>query len=64
MLAITAQVRDELIARGLNRARITLAPNAVNPDEFVPLPADAEYARNIGIELDRPIIGFAGVSCL
>ena len=60
VLAITAQVRDELIARGVDRARITLAPNAVNPTEFVPLPADAEYARNIGIELDRPIIGFAG----
>ncbi|PCC41528.1 glycosyltransferase [Brevibacterium aurantiacum] len=60
VLAITGQVRDELIKRGVASARITLAPNAVNPDEFVPLPKDLEYARNLGITLDRPVIGFAG----
>ncbi|WP_422115729.1 glycosyltransferase [Brachybacterium sp. UNK5269] len=60
VLAITVQVRDELIARGVEGPRITLAPNAVNDKEFVPLPADVEYARSIGVELDRPVIGFAG----
>lgn len=60
VLAITAQVRDELIARGVASKRITLAPNAVNADEFAPLPADLNYAQSIEIELDRPVIGFAG----
>lgn len=60
VLAITAQVRDELVARGVDRERITLVPNAVNAQEFVPLPADKEYARSIGVTLDRPVIGFAG----
>src|SRR5699024_3497143 len=35
VLAITAQVRDELIARGADPERVTLAPNAVNVHEFV-----------------------------
>ncbi|WP_339393931.1 glycosyltransferase [Brevibacterium metallidurans] len=60
VLAITAQVRDELIARGVAPERITLAPNAVNSDEFLPLPADKDYAQSLGITLDRPVIGFAG----
>lgn len=60
VLAITPQVRDELIARGVASKRITLAPNAVNANEFVPLPPDLNYAQNIGIELDRPVVGFAG----
>src|SRR5699024_8244565 len=60
VLAITAQVRDELIARGADPERVTLAPNAVNVHEFVPLPADDAYARSIGVSLDRPVIGFAG----
>lgn len=60
VLAITAQVRDVLIERGVDPHRITLVPNAVNAQEFVPLPADTEYARSIGVTLDRPVIGFAG----
>lgn len=60
VLAITAQVRDELIARGVHAARIQLAPNAVNEKEFVPLPVDKAYARGVGVTLDRPVIGFAG----
>lgn len=60
VLAITAQVRDELVARGVPAERIELAPNAVNEQEFVPLPLDRQYAQRMGIALDRPIIGFAG----
>lgn len=60
VLAITSQVRDELVARGADRDKITLLPNAVNPNEFMPLPPDLEYARSVGVELDRPVIGFAG----
>ncbi|MGW9005116.1 glycosyltransferase [Brevibacterium casei] len=60
VLAITTQVRDELISRGVAPERITLARNAVNADEFVPLPPDRDFARSIGVTLDRPVIGFAG----
>ena len=60
VLAITTQVRDELVSRGVPAGNISLAPNAVNELEFVPLPPDQEYAASIGVSLDRPVIGFAG----
>lgn len=60
VLVITEQVRAELIARGVDGARISLLPNAVNEAEFVPLPPDHAYAQSVGITLDRPVIGFAG----
>lgn len=60
VLAITAQVRDELIKRGVPATRISIAANAVDTTEFVPLPKDLDYARNVGISLDRPVLGFAG----
>lgn len=60
VLAITSQVRDELITRGVPGENISLAPNAVNEREFVPLPRDKAYATSIGVSGDRPVIGFAG----
>ncbi|MEE1650733.1 glycosyltransferase [Brachybacterium sp. J144] len=60
VLAITRQVQEDLIARGIPAERITVAPNAVDTDEFVPLPRDARYAEAKGIRTDVPVIGFAG----
>ncbi len=60
MLAITAQTRDELVRRGVDPERITLAPNAVDPHEFLPLPKDEAYAARHKIRTDVPVIGFAG----
>lgn len=60
VLAITEELRDELIARGVAPERIRLAPNAVDPDEFLPLPKDEEYAATLQLPLDHPVIGFAG----
>ena len=60
VLAITRQVRDELLSRGIPAAKITVAPNAVDTDEFVPLPTDVSYAAARKIRTDVPVIGFAG----
>ena len=60
MLAITSQTRDELVRRGVSPERITVAPNAVTPGEFLPLPRDTEYAATLGVRTDVPVIGFAG----
>ncbi|WP_385906856.1 glycosyltransferase [Terrabacter sp. GCM10028922] len=60
VLAITEQTRDELVRRGVDPARITVAPNAVDPREFLPLPKDAAYAAQCGLRTDVPVIGFAG----
>ncbi|KQU68202.1 hypothetical protein ASC58_11590 [Phycicoccus sp. Root101] len=60
VLAITGQTRDELVRRGVPAERITVAPNAVTPSEFLPLPRDTGYAATLGVRTDVPVIGFAG----
>ena len=60
VLAITEETRQELIHRGVPADKITLAPNAVDPGVFVPLPKDEAYARQHRVRTDVPVIGFAG----
>ena len=60
ILAITRQVQEDLISRGIPAEKITVAPNAVDTDEFVPLPKDVRYAESKRIRTDVPVIGFAG----
>ena len=60
VLAITQEVADELVRRGVSENKITLLPNGVNTDEFLPLPRDTGYAAKRGIRTDVPVIGFAG----
>ena len=60
VLAITDQTRAELVRRGVPAERITVAPNAVTPREFLPLPKDTAYAATLGVRTDVPVIGFAG----
>lgn len=60
VLAITRQVQEDLISRGIPAEKITVAPNAVDTDEFVPLPKDVRYAESKRIRTDVPVIGFAG----
>ncbi|MGO1257379.1 MAG: glycosyltransferase [Brachybacterium sp.] len=60
VLAITRQVKDDLVARGIPGAKISIAPNAVDVDEFAPLPKDVVFAAAQKIRTDVPVIGFAG----
>lgn len=60
VLAITSQVEQELIARGVEPENITVAPNSVDPEVFVPLPKDKGYAQSKKISTDVPVLGFAG----
>lgn len=60
VFAITNQVKQELIARGVEESRISLAPNAVDPQKFHPMAPTVEMAAALGIEPNSPVIGFAG----
>lgn len=60
VLAITSEVAEVLERRGVDRARIIIAPNAVDPTMFLPLPRDAAFAVSRKIRTDAPVIGFAG----
>jgi len=59
VLAITAGVRDLLIAGGVEAQRVTLLPNAVDPDLFVPRERDPDLAAAVGLR-DEVVIGFVG----
>lgn len=60
VLAITAEVAEVLKERGVDAERIVLAPNAVDPNVFLPLPKDVAFADQRKIRTDVPVIGFAG----
>lgn len=60
VLAITQEVREELIRRGVPADRISLLPNGVDTGAFLPLPRDEVYAKRHKIRTDVPVIGFAG----
>lgn len=60
VLAITSQVRDELVRRGSSAERITLLPNAADPFEFVPLPPDSAIIKRLGKGPEDIFVGYAG----
>lgn len=60
VLAITPQVADVLVARGVDPSRIHLMPNAVDVGAVLPLPRDTSYPRASAVRRDVPVIGFAG----
>lgn len=60
VLAITPQIKDELISRGVESQVITVAPNSVDPEVFVPIPKDRDFAKSKEISVEVPVIGFAG----
>lgn len=60
VFAITEQVLEELVRRGVPKSKISVLPNAVNPRKFMPIPADQYFAKDKGIALSTPIIGFVG----
>ncbi|MGO0577030.1 glycosyltransferase [Ornithinimicrobium panacihumi] len=64
VLAITQEVADELIRRGVARDQISLLPNGVDTEQFTPLYPDERMRRRFAShssgEPDLPTIGFAG----
>lgn len=60
VLAITEQVADVLISRGVDPSKITVAPNAVETERFLPFLKDEAYAAKKAIDSSVPVIGFAG----
>ncbi|PYI68807.1 glycosyl transferase family 1 [Arthrobacter livingstonensis] len=60
VLAITEQVRQELIVRGVGSDKITLLPNAVDTDVFTPMPESPTLRGKLGISDTATILGYAG----
>ena len=60
VFAITEQVRDELIRRGVEPERIRLLPNGVDTDRFTPMPPSEAVRAHLNIPAGVPVVGYAG----
>lgn len=60
VLAITSQVRDELVQRGVQASAISLMPNSVDTDAFTPMPPFQPLRRKLGLNDDAIVLGYAG----
>ncbi|RIV83510.1 glycosyltransferase [Aurantiacibacter xanthus] len=60
VITLTGAMRDELEERGVERERISLAPNACDPERFRPSARNAILAERIGLGAEVPVIGYVG----
>ncbi|MDJ0351362.1 glycosyltransferase [Pseudarthrobacter sp. PH31-O2] len=60
VLAITSQVRDELVRRGVDTTLISLMPNSVDTDLFAPMPGLEPLRRKLGLTQTTTVVGYAG----
>ncbi|MFZ5548503.1 MAG: glycosyltransferase [Pseudomonadota bacterium] len=60
LMAITSELKAELVARGVDAERIALLPNCVDIEEFAPIEPDAALMADLGLDTAVPTIGFAG----
>ena len=60
VLALTPGLAAEVRGWGVEPARVTLAPNAVDAAAFCPLPPDAGLARSLGLAPGDLVVGYVG----
>lgn len=60
IIVVSEVLRGELADRGIPADRIRVNPNAVDPDHFYPGRAREAGRRELGVEPDEILVGFAG----
>ncbi len=60
VLTLSQALADELVARGVEPSRIRLAPNAVDPAQFQPVPRNPALAATLGLDADDFVVGYVG----
>jgi glycosyltransferase involved in cell wall biosynthesis len=60
IVVVSAALRAELAARGIPIDRIRVNPNAVDPDYFCPGRSREPGRRELEVEFDEVLVGFAG----
>lgn len=60
VFTLTDALKDELIDRGVARDKISLAPNAIDPAEFLPIARDQALADELGIVAGDKVAGYVG----
>uniref|UniRef100_UPI003B3AC066 glycosyltransferase family 4 protein n=1 Tax=Pseudactinotalea sp. TaxID=1926260 RepID=UPI003B3AC066 len=59
VFVITDALREEMVARGVPREKMTVVPNGVHVEEFTPAPRDEELAAELGFT-GKTVIGYLG----
>ncbi len=59
VLVITDALREEMVARGIPREKMTVVPNGVRVEEFTPVARDEELAEELGLT-GSTVIGYLG----
>lgn len=60
VFTLTEPMREELILRGVDPAKITLLPNSVDAERFHARERDESLAASLGIPPGVPVIGYVG----
>jgi glycosyltransferase involved in cell wall biosynthesis len=60
VLTLTYALAKELYARGVSQSKITLAPNTIDPEAYIPVPKKPELAASLGIRDNDFVIGYIG----
>lgn len=59
VLTLSEALKDYLISEGIEEHKITVVPNAVDPDHFKPMPVNSELKEQLGLK-GRTVVGFIG----
>lgn len=59
VITITNALRDELIHRGVDESKISVVPNGVDTQRFVPISKNFELAARLGVE-GKTVVGYVG----
>src|SRR5699024_4954023 len=59
VLAITEALKTELVERGVDAEKISIVPNGVDTDRFVPTAPDEELTAELGVR-GKTVIGYVG----
>lgn len=60
IFTVSSYLRDMMVDKGIDPERITVTPNAIDPQQYRELPPrDPTLARDLGLE-DRLVFGFVG----
>jgi glycosyltransferase involved in cell wall biosynthesis len=59
IVVVTESFRDDLVRRGIERAKIAVVRNGVDLTQYAPRPRDEELARELGVD-GRFVVGYLG----
>jgi glycosyltransferase involved in cell wall biosynthesis len=60
VLTLTEGMRQELIDAGADPARVSISPNCVDSNRFVPMDKDLQLAAELDLRGDHPVVGYLG----